>query len=62
MITMVIKKNANNSLGNGYAVSLDGYYERYYYGYSKREAERLYRKEFNLKGRHFEKIDLTKYQ
>ena len=63
MAEMWIDFNQNSSLGLGYSIeAYDDYKQypkRYYYGWSKWQAEQKYRAEFGLKGRRFEKYDLT---
>lgn len=60
---IILQKISNNSLGTCISIRVDtrngSYPERLYSGYSKREAERRYREEFNLTGRRLERYDWT---
>lgn len=40
---------------DGFSIEVSGYPARRYIGYSQRDAESKYRKEFNLQHKHFEK-------
>lgn len=54
-------ERVSNSFGIGYSIhaTIQGYRfpEMTYYGYSKRNAEKLYRQEMTLSGKHLIKID-----
>jgi hypothetical protein len=50
MDTMCIKKTYP------IRIQVDGFPDRAYIGYSVRDAERLYRKEFGLKWKHYKKV------
>jgi len=62
MLTMHIKRTVN-SYGVGYDFSIWAdesmrpLYECSFYGYSKRDAERLFRERYNLKGKHFDRYE-----
>ena len=61
MSYLIIHK-LRNSFGSGYSVRAETptvyFPERSYYGYSLRDAVRLYRQQNGLQGRHFETLKL----
>lgn len=54
---MTISHNFN-SYGKCTTIKVDGYKSTMYVGYSKRAAEQLYRKQHNLQGKRFVKIEV----
>lgn len=52
---LIIKKICN-CMGRGYEIRI-GYIHHRYYGYSKREAVSMFRREYGLKGKHLTTIE-----